>query len=1056
VQLQITLAGDVRVGSTVVGGPPRVVLAALVLERPAGLPRERLADIVWPDGPPKTWGSALRTHVSRVRSVLASALPGAGEIVVAGEPGYQLVLPPSVEIEVDVEAAERDLAAARSALAAGDGPAALAAAAAAAGRLRAPFLPGHPGDWAGEVRAGLDDLLVGAHEAASQAALAAGDPDRALAAADAAVARSPLRESAHRARLAALAAGGNRAEALRAYQRLRRALADELGIDPSPETEAAYVALLGPPAGPPSPSRPSVPASRTPAPFVGREAELAALAEAWDQAVGGARHVVVVTGEAGIGKTRLTSEAARRVGQGGGLVLFGRCDEEAIVPYQPLVEALDGYVAATPADELPALGDEARAELAAVLPSLDATRRPPGADGRARLFGAVTDLVAAAAKERPVLLVLDDLQWADDDTLLLMRHLVRHAGDAAVLVVAITRDHDLEPGHTLGDVVLSLDRDGWVRRLPLRGLAEDEVLELVARLSAPGDAGTHAATARRLVAETAGNPFLVTEVLRSGGEIPPGVQELVAARVARLDPDSADLLRAAAIAGARFELDVVASAADLEGRRLLDALDAALASGLVVEEDADRYRFPHDLVRRTVVAQLSAARRRALHHGLVTAIEHLRADAVENHAAVLAHHGALGAGPRGDVRAVHWSRVASAQAAARSAPTEAVRLCRQALVHVPPGEDGLRAAVTADLGRALVATGDPAGPATLVEAAEEARAHGRGDVLGAAALALADAAEDDPGVAADARRLLDAAVSAEPGPDSLCHARLLVRQIRLGAPASPSPRVAAPALAALQDHVAGLDDASRLDERRALAGELATLAGAAGDPAARVRAAHEQAMAAAYLGDDEAVDEALAPLEASPGDPFAAAILAEHRATRLARAGRFAEALPALDAIEAPEARSRQRALLAHLWLDAPDPVPAAPQLPAGSVGSLEALHDLGLAALAGDPRARGWLAPHADLVCGLGYRTFAGAAAFHLGTLAAAAAEWAEAERHLLSALRLHTALRARPWVAWTQAALAAVLEARGRPSDREWIAGLQAEARWVASDLGLRPLAG
>jgi DNA-binding SARP family transcriptional activator len=1064
VQVQITLAGDVRVGETVVGGPPRVALAALVLERPAGLPRESLADIVWPDGAPKTWASALRTHISRVRSVLAAAVPGAGEIVVAGETGYQLSLPSSITLEVDTEAAERDLGAARAALAGGDGAAALAAAAAAVARLRPPFLPGHPGGWADAVRAGLDDLLVGAHEVASQAALAAGDPDRALAAADAAVARSPLRESAHRARLAALAAAGNRAEALRAYQRLRRALADELGVDPSPETEAAYVALLGPPAPGASPSRPTAPARPAAAPFVGREAELAVLAEAWDQAMGGARHVVVVTGEAGIGKSRLASEAARRVGQGGGLVLFGRCDEEAIVPYQPLVEALDGYVAATPPGELPALGDEARAELAAVLPSLDAPRRPPSGDGRARLFGAVTDLVSAAAKERPVLLVLDDLQWADDDTLLLMRHLVRHAGDAAVLVAAITRDHDLEPGHTLGDVVLSLDRDGWVRRLPLRGLAEPEVLELVARLGAPGDAGTYAATARRLVAETAGNPFLVTEVLRSGGEIPPGVQELVAARVARLDPASADLLRAAAIAGARFDLDVVAEAAGLAGRPLLDALDAALASGLVVEEDADRYRFPHDIVRRTVVAQLSAARRRALHHALAGAIEDRRGDAVEEHAAVLAHHSALGAGPRGDVRAVHWSRLASTQAAARSAPTEAVRLCRQALVRVPAGNDGLRAAVTADLGQALVATGDPAGPATLVEAADLARARGTVDVLGAAALALADAAEYAPDVAADARRLVDAAVTARPGPDPLCHARLLVRQIRLSPPGMPTVRPPTSTLDALAAHVAGLDDAAHLDERRALAAELATLAGASSDPGARIRAAHEQAMAAAYLADDEAVDEAMVTLESLCDSAFAAAMLAEHHATRLARSGRFAEAQATLDVVASahadagPEAArvavERHRAVLAHLWAGGPTVAPPPPPASPGPPDSLNALHDLGLAALTGDPRARTWLAPHADLVCGLGYRTFAGAASFHLGRLAANEGEWAEAERNLLSALRLHTALRARPWVAWTQATLAAVLEARGRPSDREWIAGLRAEARWVAGDLGLRSL--
>ena len=209
------------------------------------------------------------------------------------------------------------------------------------------------------------------------------------------------------------------------------------------------------------------------------------LGAAWDHAAAGARHVVVVTGEAGIGKTRLATEAARQVSAQGGLVLFGRCDEEAIVPYQPIVEALDGYVAVTPADELPAMDEAALAELAAVLPSLDGPRAPGGGpDGRARLFDAVTTLVASAAADRAVLLVLDDLQWADDDTLLLVRHLLRRAGDAPVLVVAISRDHDVAPGSVLGDVIHALDRDGWVRRLPLRGLEESDVRVLV-RQSVP-------------------------------------------------------------------------------------------------------------------------------------------------------------------------------------------------------------------------------------------------------------------------------------------------------------------------------------------------------------------------------------------------------------------------------------------------------------------------------------------------------------------------------------------------------------------------------------------
>src|SRR5918995_1462852 len=231
----------------------------------------------------------------------------------------------------------------------------------------------------------------------------AGAEAAALAAADEAVQRAPLRESAHRCRMAAHAAGGNRAEALRAYQRLRRVLADELGVDPAAETEAAYLELLGP--APPT-RRAAGPRDRAPAappPFVGRESELAVLAAAWDRAAAGARHVVVVTGEAGIGKTRLTTEAARRMSADGGVVLFGRCDQEAIVPYQPVVEALDGYVAATPPDELPTLDDAARAELASVLPSIGGPRRVGEPGGRAALFDAVTALVASAARERPVL-----------------------------------------------------------------------------------------------------------------------------------------------------------------------------------------------------------------------------------------------------------------------------------------------------------------------------------------------------------------------------------------------------------------------------------------------------------------------------------------------------------------------------------------------------------------------------------------------------------------------------------------------------------------------------
>jgi DNA-binding SARP family transcriptional activator len=1132
VRLEITLAGDVSVARgdgadrRVLTGPPRIVLAALALSPDAAIDRDRLAGIVWPEAMPRTWASALRTHVSRVRAAVSTVV-GAGETVVSGEAGYQLVLPAGVTTIVDLHRADQALAAARTTVAS-DPAGALELATTAVDLVRPPFLAGHTGPWPDGIRAHLDDLLVGALELASQAAVALGDGGRAVAAAEDATRRAPLRESAHRALMVALDAAGNRAEALRAYQRLRRSLVDELGIDPSAETDAAYLELLGPTPSPrparatrsdDGPNDVAASGSHGPGstPFVGREAELDVLTAAWEQAAAGGRHLVVVTGEAGIGKTRLTVEAAWRVRRDGGLVLFGRCDQEAIVPYQPLVEALDGLVAATPPDELPFLGDEAMAELGAVLPALDRPHRPAGPD-RARLFSAVTDLVAAVAKERPLLLVLDDLQWADDDTLLLVRHLLRRAGDAPVLVMAISRDHDLEPGHALADVVHSLDRDGWVRRLPLRGLDVAEVRELLAHLHGPGD---HARAARRLTAETAGNPFLVTELARAGGAadtpgdaIPQSVQDLVTTRLDRLHPDAVELLRAGAVVGARFDLDIAARAAGLDDRPLLDAADAALASGLVVEQTDTTYRFPHDIVRRTLAAHLSGARRRSLHSRTADAIEELRAHDLDAHAAILAHHTSAGADPAGDGRATLWARRASAQAAQRSAPAEAVRLCRQALAHLPRGDGGLEAEVTTDLGVALLAAGDPTGARTIVAGAALARRHDRPVVLGRAALALADAADERPELQAEARDLVAAATAAvsaaEPDPDpgadarDVRHARLLVRQLRLtadptvpvdtsvpadtsaaapgeadasGPAAGAAPRPPARVLAALHRHIAASTDPRAVDERQRLADELAVLAAAAGEPTYRVLAAHEQAGAAATLGDEAATRSALAMLTTlvdRHDDPHGAALLAERAVAQLTTDGRFDEARQALDtAVAAADAHSgadgpdgAHAVAMRHLvlldWLTGDAPV-------SQTVGSLLAAHDdaghdqlhlLGVAALAAADRGdlpaaaevRDRLAPYADLVCGIGYRTFVGAATFHLGRLAAVAGDWADAERHLLSALRLHSAWRARPWVALTQDALAGVLEARGRPSDREWISGLRAEAAWVTDTIGLR----
>lgn len=259
--LDITLLGDVTIRAR--AGEPGVrhalqspqaglALAMLTLERERGVTRDALADALWPAGMPQTWEASLRTLVSRVRSFVAVAAP-LPDVLVAQAGRYVLQLPS--DACVDVEVAEAGVTGGEEAIAAGDALQARRLASDAVARLRAPFLPRHDGDWVAERRGRLGDLLGTGLEVVSRSASALGDATGALAAANEAVARAPVRESSHRCLMAAHVAAGNRGEALRAYERLRRLLADELGVDPAPQTEAAYRQLLGPPVRAVAPGR---------------------------------------------------------------------------------------------------------------------------------------------------------------------------------------------------------------------------------------------------------------------------------------------------------------------------------------------------------------------------------------------------------------------------------------------------------------------------------------------------------------------------------------------------------------------------------------------------------------------------------------------------------------------------------------------------------------------------------------------------------------------------------------------------------------------------------
>jgi len=394
VALRVALTGQVgieagdadRTADTVgLGRLGRVAFAYLVCHRERPVPRDELAEILWGEDLPRTWETSLRVVASKLRTWLEEAGLGRAETVTSGHGTYRLHLPAGAV--VDVEEAAAALAEAEAALARGDGTVARRAATLAGDIAAGDFLPGGTGGWVERRQGELRELRVAALEVAARAALRLHDPGGAAHAAEAAVTVDPLRESAHLLLVRARAAAGNRAEALRAYERLRRVLGEELGVSPSEEADVVYLGLLGgePAAQPPRPPAPPAAAGGLPpdlSPFVGREAELSELAGLVTPG-----RCVTVAGPGGLGKTRLVVAAARAVAG----------DTGAQAVFVPLADV--GEAAGVPALALAAFG---------------LTEEP----GRAPL-----DTLAAAVAGRPLVVVVDNCE-----------HVV---GAAAELVVAL-------------------------------------------------------------------------------------------------------------------------------------------------------------------------------------------------------------------------------------------------------------------------------------------------------------------------------------------------------------------------------------------------------------------------------------------------------------------------------------------------------------------------------------------------------------------------------------------------------------------------------------------
>ncbi len=628
--LRVRLLGELRLElegrplDQIASGRARSLLAWLAYH-PGLHQRTQVASLFWPDVLESSARASLRTTLATLRRELGEA---AGAHVVAER--ERVGIPDGPELWVDVREIDRLIAAGLH-----------ADALALCGEE---LLVDLDDDWVLEARQAhrerVADLLV----VLGQAAEEAGDTEAALAHARRRLELDPVSEDAARVLMRRLAQSGDRAAAVAAYEAFRGALQRELGMAPSGETRALVEQLR---AEEPSPGAelPALPAPLALAhgagtPLVGRDEPLAALRAAWRRASSGPATVVTVHGEAGSGKTRLLVELADEAHAGGATVLAGRCTEDGAVPFEPFSEALRPYVAGAGAT----LPGWVSGELARLLPELAPDGPPPGnepQDARHRLFEAVGATIGYAARQAPVLLIVEDLHWADGATLGMLAHALRMLAQAPLLVAGSLRDEDAEDQPALHALLDDLRRERRLERVTLAGLSETETGALAGTwLGTPASPELAEALQRR----TGGNPFFVEELVRhlvesdpdrpaealveaAAVEVPEGVRALIDRRLARLPEPAAEAVRLAAVAGEDFALADLVAAGELSDEALADGLDAAVAAGLVDEAAAPGdYRFAHALVRQAVIAGLTGTRRALLHRRLAEALEALPGD----------------------------------------------------------------------------------------------------------------------------------------------------------------------------------------------------------------------------------------------------------------------------------------------------------------------------------------------------------------------------------------------------------------------------------------------
>ncbi|MEU3518481.1 BTAD domain-containing putative transcriptional regulator [Streptomyces sp. NPDC006654] len=871
-------------GSPVELGAPRqrAVLALLIAARGGVVPVERMADALWRGEPPAKATASLHAYLSNLRRSLEPDRPprAPATVLVTAPPGYALRL---AEDAVDAWRFESWVGRARTAPA----EEARRLLAEALGWWRGPAFAEHADEeWAGAEVARLTGLFAEARELAVAADLRTGRAAQAAADAESLVLGSPLREEGWRLLALAHWACDRQGEALTALRRATAVLRDELGCDPGPALRELERAVLDGRldvlrAAVPEPVT-AVPAPAGRALFVGRANELGAVATAARAARRGGG-IVLVTGEAGAGKSAFLDRAADRLRQSGWLVVIGRCPEyEGAPPAWAWVEALGAL-----AREVPPVRP---GELAVLLPEPEGTPdagrdgttdRPgaPGRDeataGRFRMHRAFAAWLRTAAAQAPLAVLLEDLHRADAETLALVEAAAAVTG-VPLLVVAAYRP--AEVGEHLLKTLAQL-APAAPHRITLGGLPPQDTATLVdAVCGAPVDPVTVAALAER----TGGNPFYVLESARlladegalvAISEVPQGVRDVLRRRLALLPPAARSVVRLTAVLGLEAEVALLVDCAEAAEEEVLEGLDAALAADLLTEPRAGHVRFVHALVRDTVYADLSGARRSRLHARVARLLRHHRPGEL----AALAHHFARSGSASDAPLAVDYALRAAEAAERRYAHDVAVTLIQQAIdTHTaasgpdtPP--DRLIELLVRLLGAQVRTGATDAARRTRQRAVELAEQADRGDLVAAVYGAWTEPAPwrsrlEGPYDRTTVARLEQ--LAAAPGPDGPTRARVL--QVLVDAVAADdAPRAAQAArdqlalaradgeprllAAALMTSARLLPPETRAATRPPLTAELRALAGAHDLPAYRWVCEHLDAMTAGAANDPAAV-----------------------------------------------------------------------------------------------------------------------------------------------------------------------------------------------------------